>query len=141
MAVRCWQDSITLRTYPQGPPSPYPRFDHSVYPYTMQDDLLDEAEDRDYVALHLENEFLHVIVLPQLGGKVYSVRDKLAGREVFYRGSVVKPLLLALRGAWVCGGGPPGRPGVRRPRSALGPAPPTHPGQPRSVFPSPLWQR
>jgi tetratricopeptide (TPR) repeat protein len=104
MAVHCWQDSITLRTYLQGPPSPHACFDHSIYPYTMQDDLLDEAEDRDYVALHLESEFLHVIILPQLGGKVYSVWDKLAGREVFYRNSVVKPLLMALRGAWVCGG-------------------------------------
>ncbi len=104
MPVRHWQDTITLRTHLQGPLSPHTRFDHRTYPYTMQDDLLDEVEDREYVALHLENEFLHVIVLPELGGKVFSVWDKLAGREVFYRGSSVKPLLMALRGAWVCGG-------------------------------------
>ena len=104
MSVRCWQDGLTLRTYLQGPPSPHPRFERHVYPYAMQDDLLGEAEDRDYVALHLENEFLHAIVLPELGGKVYSVWDKLADREVFYRNNAVKPVMMGLGGAWVCGG-------------------------------------
>ena len=97
MAVNCWQDSITLRTYLQGPLSPHACFRRQIYPYTMQDDLLSETEDRDYVALHLENEFLHVIVLPELGGKVYSVWDKLARREVFYRNNVVKPMLPTCR--------------------------------------------
>ncbi|MGC9316691.1 MAG: DUF5107 domain-containing protein, partial [Armatimonadota bacterium] len=105
MSVECWRDSITLRTYLQGPEDPHASLGRRhIYPYTMQDDLLHEAEDRDYLALHLENDLLHVIVLPELGGKVFSAYDKVAGREVFYRNSVVKPAMVALRGAWVSGG-------------------------------------
>ncbi|MGD9494931.1 MAG: DUF5107 domain-containing protein [Armatimonadota bacterium] len=104
MSVECWQDTITLRTYLQGPPDPHPCFHRPIYPYTMQDDLTHECADRDYLALHLQNEFLHVIVLPELGGRVFSAWDRIARREVFYRNNVVKPAMVALRGAWISGG-------------------------------------
>ena len=52
----------------------------------------------------LENEYLKVIVLPELGGHLYSALDKPTGQEIFYRNNVVKPGLIALRGAWISGG-------------------------------------
>jgi tetratricopeptide (TPR) repeat protein len=70
----------------------------------MLDDLTDRRETKSYRAIYLENEFLKVIVLPELGGRVYSVYDKISKREVFYRNNVVKYGLVALRGAWISGG-------------------------------------
>ncbi len=99
---------MELPTYLLGEEDPNPPFQmsdrHDVYPYTMLDDLTDRRESKTYRAIYLENEFLKVIILPELGGRVYSVFDKVARREVFYRNQVVKYGLVALRGAWISGG-------------------------------------
>ncbi len=104
MKVAAWQDTLTLKTYRRGPDDVNPPFQRNIYPYSMQDDLTHEAEDREYLALHLENEYMHLIVLPELGGHLHSAYDKVAGREMFYRNNVVKFGLVALRGAWISGG-------------------------------------
>ena len=99
---------LELPTYLLGSEDPNPVFPllrgHRIYPYTMLDDLTDRRETKTYQAVFLENEYLKVIVLPELGGHVYSVYDKVDGREVFYRNNVVKYGLVALRGAWISGG-------------------------------------
>jgi tetratricopeptide (TPR) repeat protein len=106
--VRVWQGTLDLPTYLLGPEDPNPPFPlvnrHRVYPYTMLDDLTDQRETKTYRAVFLENEYLKAIVLPDLGGHLYSLYDKANKREVFYRNHVVKYGLVALRGAWVSGG-------------------------------------
>ena len=106
--ARVWQGSIELPTYAMGTEDPYPPFplidSHNVYPYTMLDDLTDRREMQSYRAIFLENEFLKATILPGVGGRLYSLYDKVAGREVFYRNHVVKYGLVALRGAWISGG-------------------------------------
>ncbi len=106
--VRAWQGTLELPTYALGEEDPNPPFPlivrHSIYPYTMLDDLTDRLENKTYRALYLENEFLKAIILPDLGGRLYSLYDKTSKREVFYRSNVVKYGLVALRGAWVSGG-------------------------------------
>lgn len=110
MTVDAWEGSIELNTYPLGPDDPNPPFQRqggswSVYPYPLKDDLLEgPPETRTYKSLHLENEYLQVTVLPELGGRVYSLYDKVCGRDVFYRNNVVKYGLVAVRGAWISGG-------------------------------------
>lgn len=110
MPVRAWQDAITIPTYPLGPEDPNPPFQRqnsswAVYPYTLQDDVLEGSpEPKDYTALHIENEYLHCIVLPELGGHLYSLYDKVTHQEVFYRNNVIKWGLVAVRGAWISGG-------------------------------------
>jgi len=104
MTVESWQDKLTLKTYLRGPDDVNPSFQRNIYPYSMQDDLTHETEDREYLALHLENEYVHLIMLPELGGHLHSAYDKVAGREIFYRNNVVKFGLVALRGAWISGG-------------------------------------
>jgi len=107
-AVQAWQGTIDLPTYLLGDEDPNPPFPvagrHRTYPYTMLDDLTDRRETKTYKAVFLENEFLKAIVLPELGGRLYSVYDKISQREVFYRNNVVKYGLVSLRGAWVSGG-------------------------------------
>ncbi|HLB72452.1 MAG TPA: DUF5107 domain-containing protein [Sedimentisphaerales bacterium] len=75
-----------------------------VYPYTMQDHLYRTKQDRTYKALFLENEYLKVTCLPELGGRLHSVFDKTQGKEMFHYNSVIKPGMIAMRGAWISGG-------------------------------------
>lgn len=75
-----------------------------IYPYTMQDHLYREKADRTYRALFLENEYLKVTCLPELGGRLHSVLDKTTGRETFHLNNVIKPSMIAMRGAFISGG-------------------------------------
>ncbi|HEV2493826.1 MAG TPA: DUF5107 domain-containing protein [Terriglobia bacterium] len=106
--VRAWQGKLDLPTYALGEEDPNPPFPllkgSHVYPYTMLDDLTDHRTAQSYTAVFLENEYLKATVLPSLGGRLYSLYDKVAGREVFYRNNVVKYGLVGLRGAWISGG-------------------------------------
>ena len=115
--VRAWEGSLTLPTYPWvedinpkfwalegGPRLSTTVHGSIVYPYTMQDHLLREKHDRTYKALFLENEYLRVVCLPELGGRIHSVLDKTEGEEMFHLNGVIKPGMIAMRGGWISGG-------------------------------------
>ncbi|HLY63354.1 MAG TPA: DUF5107 domain-containing protein [Terriglobia bacterium] len=106
--VHGWEGTIELPTYALGEEDPNPSFPlinrHQIYPYTMLDDLTDRREIKTYKAIYLENDYLKAIILPELGGRLYSLYDKVSKREVFYRNNVVKYGLVSLRGAWISGG-------------------------------------
>ncbi|MGQ9503674.1 MAG: carbohydrate-binding family 9-like protein [Thermogutta sp.] len=115
--VRTWSDSITIPTYPwEEDPNPKfwaleggPRLSTTVhgsivYPYRMQDHLLRSKQDRTYRAIFLENEYLRITCLPDLGGRIHSVMDKTTGAEMFHLNKVIKPGMIAMRGAWISGG-------------------------------------
>ncbi|HEX6773912.1 MAG TPA: DUF5107 domain-containing protein [Acidobacteriaceae bacterium] len=106
--VHAWEGSITIPTYKLGPPDPNPPFplvnEHPIYPYPMLDDLGERREPRSWRAIYLENQFLKITILPELGGHVYSVYDKLHHREMLYRNHVIKYGLVGPRGAWIAGG-------------------------------------
>jgi tetratricopeptide (TPR) repeat protein len=112
-AVRAWEGPVRIPTYPVGPPEPNPMFyagreyqgaKGPVYPYPLVDRLLDRREDRTYRALWLENEYVKLSVLPEIGGRVFSAQDKTNGYDFFYRQRVVKPALIGMLGAWISGG-------------------------------------
>lgn len=75
-----------------------------VYPYTMQDHLYRTKTDRTYKALFLENEYLKVTCLPELGGRLHSVFDKTESKEMFHLNNIIKPGMIAMRGAFISGG-------------------------------------
>ncbi|MHC4542490.1 MAG: DUF5107 domain-containing protein, partial [Planctomycetota bacterium] len=75
-----------------------------VYPYTMQDHLSRTKADRTYKALFLENEYLKVTCLPEFGGRLHSVLDKTENEQMFHLNDVIKPGMIAMRGAWISGG-------------------------------------
>ncbi len=115
--VRVWEDQLTIPTYawvddinPKfwalegGPRLSTTVHGSIVYPYTMQDHLLREKSDRTYKALFLENEYLKVVCLPELGGRIHSVLDKTEGEEMFHLNGVIKPGMIAMRGGWISGG-------------------------------------
>jgi len=115
--VRAWEGSITIPTYGWAE-DVNPKFwaledkvkfsttvkGAIVYPYTMQDHLYRTKKDRTYKALFLENEYLKVTCLPELGGRLHSVLDKTTGQETFHLNNVIKPSMIAMRGAFISGG-------------------------------------
>lgn len=108
--ARVWEAPLTIPTYELGPPNPNPplfdagRGRRPVYPYPMLDTLTNKRVDKSYNAVYLENEYLRVTVLPELGGKLYAIYDKTAGRDVLYTNHVVKYAMVGIRGAWTSGG-------------------------------------
>ena len=112
-AVRAWESPLRVPTYPVGPAEPNPMFfagreyqgaKGPVYPYPLLDRLLDRREDRAYRALWLENEYLKISVLPEIGGRIFTAQDKTNGYDFFYRQRVIKPALIGMLGAWISGG-------------------------------------
>jgi len=75
-----------------------------IYPYTLQDEIASTPTETRYSTLELENRYLRLTVLPELGGRVYSLYDKIADREVFYKNPVIRFSPLAIRGAFFSGG-------------------------------------
>jgi tetratricopeptide (TPR) repeat protein len=107
-AVQAHHGTLTLPTYPWWPVVPHPYFretdDRNIYPYPMMDNLSREKTERSYQTVILENEYLRITFLPELGGKIYEVIDKTTGQPMFYVNHVVKPGLIGLCGAWTSGG-------------------------------------
>ena len=71
-----------------------------IYPYTTQEVITGEKELKKYRSVILENDYLKLTFLPQIGGRLYSAYDKVNKSEIFYSNPVIKPGLFALRGAW-----------------------------------------
>jgi len=104
-AVRGWTETVVIPTYPVGPASDLPNFDRrGVYPYTRQDDMSFERRRVAYKAYFVENEYLRIEVLPEIGGRLFAMVDKVTGKDILYRQVSIKPGLVGLRGAWICGG-------------------------------------
>ena len=111
--MRAWEAPLRIPTYPVGPAEPNPMFyagreyqgpKGPVYPYPLLDRLGDRREDRTYRALWLENEYLKLSVLPEIGGRIFTAQDKTNGYDFFYRQRVIKPALIGMLGAWISGG-------------------------------------
>ena len=75
-----------------------------IYPYPLYDILTDTKVDKSYNALYLENEYVNLCVLPEIGGRILSATDKTNGYEMFYRQTGIKPALIGMLGAWLSGG-------------------------------------
>lgn len=111
--VRLTETNLVIPTYLATPPSPVPRFYEgrtyqgakaTFYPYPVQDVLTDIKTNKTYKALFLENDYVQISVIPELGGRIWSAMDKANGYDFFYRQHVVKPALIGMLGAWISGG-------------------------------------
>lgn len=107
--AKAYEDTLMIPTYNLKKENRNPCFDYQygiayIYPYPLLDDFGTEAQEKHFRALHIENRYLKVTVLPELGGRVYSVFDKMSKREVFYKNTIIKFAPLAIRGAFFSGG-------------------------------------
>ncbi len=111
--VKVWEEDVILPTYEAGKPEKNPMFLEKrvyqgssgvVYPYPVIEKISDECTDKKYHALYLENEYIKVMILPELGGRVQMAYDKIKQRHFIYYNHVVKPALVGLVGPWISGG-------------------------------------
>lgn len=111
--VALWQERVTIPTYGVGSPEKNPMFLEKrvyqgssgvVYPYPIIEQVFDQKEDREYTAIFLENRYLKIMLLPELGGRVQMALDKTNGYHFIYYNRVIKPALVGLTGPWISGG-------------------------------------
>jgi len=111
--VNMREESILLPTYLAGEPDRNPIFYDGrsyqgakgpIYPYPLMDNLTDTRADKAYKAVTLENEFIRMDVLPEIGGRIFTALDKTNSYDFFYRQHVIKPALVGMLGAWISGG-------------------------------------
>jgi tetratricopeptide (TPR) repeat protein len=114
------QSPVTIReadenipTYLAGPPDPNPMFffgkesqgaEGRIYPYPLYDNLTNIKGNKTYHVVYLENEFVKISILPEIGGRLFSALDKTNNYDFIYKHNEIKPALIGLIGAWISGG-------------------------------------
>ena len=118
--VKAWEGTLEMPTYIGSAPESAPIFERdwsyqrarrSVYPYVLDDNMYvvnekmeRQKENRTYKALFLENEYVQLCVLPEIGGRLFYAVDKTNGYDIFYHNEVVKPANVGMLGSWISGG-------------------------------------
>lgn len=111
--VRGWREPVSIDTYDIGEPDRYPAYldqrvyqgsSGAVYPMPFVDRVEQTKAPREWDAIHLENAYVRLMVLPELGGRIHVGVDRTRGYDFFYRNDVIKPALVGLLGPWLSGG-------------------------------------
>ena len=111
--VKAWKETVVIPTYEVGKPEKNPIFLEKrvyqgssgvVYPYPVIESIANEKCDHAWHAVYLENEYIKVMILPELGGRVQMAYDKIKQRHFVYYNHVIKPALVGLAGPWISGG-------------------------------------
>jgi tetratricopeptide (TPR) repeat protein len=111
--VAVWREPVTIDSYLPEPPNRYPAYldrrvyqgsSGRVYPLPFHDRISPTKAQVRWDAVHLENRWLRVMVLPELGGRIHVGHDRSSGYDFFYRNPVIKPALVGLAGPWIAGG-------------------------------------
>lgn len=111
--TQVWEEQVVIPTYEIGQPEKLPMFLENrvyqgssgvVYPYPVIEKLSDVPVDKTYNALYMENDYIKVMILPELGGRVQMAYDKIKRRHFVYYNHVIKPALVGLAGPWISGG-------------------------------------
>ena len=91
-------------TYPFSDPDPVPKPDAKIYPYFRYDGFTDKPIEKEWKVVELENDFIKIMILPQVGGKIWSAIEKSTGKDFIYNNHVIKFRDIAMRGPWTSGG-------------------------------------
>ena len=111
--AKIWEEDVTIPTYEIGAPDKNPMFlekrvyqgsSGKVYPYPTTEKISHEKKDKIWHAVYLENEYLKIMVLPELGGRIQRAYDKTNDYDFVYYNHVIKPALVGLAGPWISGG-------------------------------------
>lgn len=111
--VKAWKEDVTIPTYGIGAPEKNPMFLEKriyqgssgvVYPHPVIEKIYDGKSDKVYHAVFLENQYLKIMILPELGGRIQMAYDKIKERHFIYYNRVIKPALVGLTGPWISGG-------------------------------------
>ncbi|WP_338708690.1 DUF5107 domain-containing protein [Paenibacillus amylolyticus] len=111
--VRIWEETRDIPTYGTGKPDKNPMFlekriyqgsSGKVYPHPVIDSIEDEAKMKSYRLIILENEYVRIEMMPELGGRIYRALDRTNNYDFVYYNRVIKPALVGLAGPWISGG-------------------------------------
>ena len=111
--VKAWAQDVEILTYAPSQPDRNPMFlerrvyqgsSGRVYPLPFIDRIATEPRRKSWKAVHIENEYLRLMILPEIGGRIHVGYDKTTGYDFFYRQNVIKPALVGLAGPWISGG-------------------------------------
>lgn len=111
--AKVWEETVMIPTYGVGEPEKNPMFLEKrvyqgstgrVYPIPVIDKIKDDKELKSYQMLILENEYLRVEIMPEIGGRIYRALDKTNNYDFVYYNRVIKPALVGLAGPWISGG-------------------------------------
>ena len=111
--VKIWEEMISIPTYETKAPDKNPMFyvpdayqgaKRVIYPYPLMDNLSTEKTDQEHRAVFLENEYIKLCLLPDIGGRLFYATDLTNNYEIFYRQNVIKPANIGMLGAWISGG-------------------------------------
>ncbi|WP_240468557.1 DUF5107 domain-containing protein [Gracilibacillus sp. YIM 98692] len=111
--VRVFERDVKLPTYEVGEAEKNPMFlekrvyqgsSGRVYPHPIIESIADEKTDKTYRMIILENEYLYIELMPEIGGRVYRALDKTNKYDFVYYNKVIKPALVGLAGPWISGG-------------------------------------
>ena len=97
------ESSKTFRTYPFSDPNPIPS-KSLIYPYFRFDGFANKPVDKQWKVVELENQYIKLMVLPEIGGKIWSAWEKSTGLPFIYNNQVIKFRDVAMRGPWTSGG-------------------------------------
>ena len=90
---------VSIPTYEAAEPDRNPLFlekrvyqgsSGKVYPHPVIDKISDEKIDKGYKAVFLENDYLKIMILPELGGRVQRAYDKTRNYDFVYYNQVIK---------------------------------------------------
>ena len=111
--VRCWEEDILLPTYETGEFEKNPIFLEKrvyqgssgvVYPYPVIEKIADQPTQKSWHVVFIENQYIKVMIMPELGGRIQMAFDKVKQRHFVYFNQVIKPALVGLTGPWISGG-------------------------------------
>ena len=113
ITVQAREGRLSLPTYLPAPPDKNPMFmekrvyqgsSGKVYPLPFTDRISEVKAEREWKVVWIENEYLRVMVLPEIGGRIHAILDKTNGYDLIYNQKVIKPALVGLAGPWASGG-------------------------------------
>lgn len=112
-AVKIWEEDVVIPTYEVGKADKNPMFlekrvyqgsSGKIYPYPSTNEISREKTDKVWNAVWLENDYLKVMILPELGGRIQRAYDKTNEYDFVYYNHVIKTALVGLTGPWISGG-------------------------------------
>ncbi len=110
----CLREKMVIPTYPEAAYEELPMFaENRVHqrssgnPYPNKVIIKThekEKVDKEYDIIRLENDFIELLIMPEIGGRIFSAKDKKNDYYFFYRQHVIKPALIGALGSWISGG-------------------------------------
>ena len=111
--AKIWEEQVIIPTYEAGAADRNPMFlekrvyqgsSGKIYPYPTIQEISREKTDHAWNAVWLENQYIRVMILPELGGRIQRAYDKTNDYDFVYYNRVIKPALVGLTGPWISGG-------------------------------------